>query len=295
MNMLKAGYADNSTAQSVASKADTSYEGQYTSLMGKVIAISGAGSGIGLATAKLLCSAGARLSLLDNAKEPLENAAEDIRKNHATRLDVNSSSSDILTTVADIRTSVAVEAWIEKTVSHFGALDGAVNLAGVIGKSVGVSNLTEISDEEWLFVNEVNLHGAFYATRAQLRAMVKLGQGPRSIINASSTAGLEGNRKNSPYVASKHAVIGLSRCAAKEFGHLGIRVNAIAPGLINTPMLQSLPAERDGHNDFLLKNSQSLGRRADPEEVARTIAFLLSRDSSFITGAVISIDGGQIC
>lgn len=128
----------------------------------------------------------------------------------------------------DVRKSKEVDSWIDKTVSKFGALDGAANLAGVVGKHIGIHSITDLSDEEWSFVMDINITGVFYALRAQLRAMQALGNGG-SIVNAASTAGIEGNAKNANYSAAKHGVIGLSRSAAKEVGEFGIRVNAIAP------------------------------------------------------------------
>lgn len=112
--------------------------------------------------------------------------------------------------------------------SHFGHLDGAANLAGVVGKHIGIHNITQLSDEERKFANDVNLTSVFYALRAQLQAMEKLGNGG-SIVNAASTAGIEGNAKNANYSAAKHGVVGLSRSAAKEVGRSRIRINAIAP------------------------------------------------------------------
>ena len=136
----------------------------------------------------------------------------------------------------------------------------------------------------------VNLTGIFYAMRAQLRAM----KGPGSIVNASSTAGLEGYAQNANYTASKHGVIGITRSAAKEVGKKGIRVNAIAPGIINTPMV-AVATKTASDIENTITPGTALGRVGQPEEVGRLIAFLLSDESSFTTGAVYGIDGGQMC
>lgn len=187
----------------------------------KVIAVSGAGSGIGFATAKYLYEQGARISISDINENTLQQAVSKIT-------DGKDNSERILTTAADVRVSKQVDAWINKTVSHFGALNGAVNVAGVVGKNIGVHTTAQLSDEEWSFVMDVNINGVFYALRAEAQAMLKLRMGG-SIVNVASVAGIQGNPKNAAYSASKHAVIGLTRSAAKEFGEMGIRINAIAP------------------------------------------------------------------
>jgi NAD(P)-dependent dehydrogenase (short-subunit alcohol dehydrogenase family) len=190
------------------------------SLHDKVIAVSGAGSGIGLATAKYLYSQGARLSLTDINGETLKSAALQIAGGPEPKR--------IFTIATDVRVSKQVDAWIDETVAHFGALDGAANLAGVVGKHIGQHGVADLSDEEWSFVMDVNITGVFFAMRAQIRSMKKLGKGG-SIVNASSIAGISGFPMNASYTAAKHGVVGITRSAAKEVGGEAIRVNAIAP------------------------------------------------------------------
>lgn len=135
----------------------------------------------------------------------------------------------------------------------------------------------------------VNVTGVFNCLRAELRAISPGG----SIVNASSVAGLQGSASGAPYVASKHAVIGLTRSAAKEAGGRNIRVNAVAPGVIRTPMVDLLEEQRGGLE--LSVKVAALGREGKAEEVGRVIAFLLSDEATFVSGAIYSVDGGWVC
>ncbi|GJD03338.1 short-chain dehydrogenase [Colletotrichum higginsianum] len=191
-----------------------------SSLKGKVIAITGAASGIGLATAKHIASLGARVSIAD-VNEELLNAAE-------TELTGLLGAENVLSKIVDVRDRKAVEAWIAETVEKFGPLDGAANVAGVLGRQGNIAKVTEIEDDEWDFVMGVNARGVLNAMRAEIPALGDGGKG-KSIVNVSSVAGHYGLEFHGAYTASKHAVVGLTKSAAREFGRNGLRINAICP------------------------------------------------------------------
>ncbi|KAL4808007.1 hypothetical protein BDV18DRAFT_151250 [Aspergillus unguis] len=246
---------------------------------GKVIAITGGASGIGRTLANLLASLGAKVSLGDLQEKALQEVAKEIK---------DAGHGEVFTRVVDVRNASTVDAWIEGTVKWAGRLDGAANLAGVIGKSIGLKGVKDADSEEWEFVLGVNLTGVMYSLRAELQVMAEGG----SIVNASSIAGVQGMKNNASYSASKHGVIGLSRSAAKEAGDQKIRVNCVAPGAIQTPMLAT---SNDINGNVSVRQDTCLPRPGTPEEAANLIAFLLSDASSYITGAVYSIDGGWAC
>ncbi|KAF1359825.1 NAD(P)-binding protein [Lizonia empirigonia] len=244
----------------------------------RVIAITGAASGIGLATARLLASRGAKLSLADLNAFALEKTEEDIKQKFP--------SVQILRYVLNVSKEDEVQKWIEETMNVFGRLDGAANLAGVIGKSIGLKGIDEQSLSEWDFVISVNLTGVMLCLKYQLQHISPHG----AIVNASSIAGLQGMAKNASYTASKHGVIGLTRTAAKEAGHRGVRVNAICPGFIYTPM-----SDQSWEIQANAGAKCGAGEGGTKEECAELIAFLLGEGSGFVTGSAVSIDGGWNC
>ncbi|KKK22257.1 hypothetical protein AOCH_006641 [Aspergillus ochraceoroseus] len=273
-----------------------------SSVTGKVIAITGAASGIGLATARLLAQQGAFLSLADINEARLEEAAAALRQQFYPSITSNGGMDPVLTTVVDVRSAQACNDWVQRTVNHFSQpLSGAANLAGVFGKSIGqeVGAVRNMTDAEAEFVLDVNCRGTFNCLRAEL-AHMKTGTTPRgrhggSIVNAASIAGLMGVEHNGPYVASKHAVVGWTRTAAKEEGKRAIRVNAIAPGIIATPMISQIEAAAGTTELFGAGDPGALARKGDPEEVAAVVVFLLSDQSSFVNGVVLPVDGGWMC
>ncbi|KAF2181948.1 3-oxoacyl-reductase [Zopfia rhizophila CBS 207.26] len=255
---------------------------------GKVITITGGASGIGLATAHLLASRGATLSIADIQQEALDKATESLRSQH---------NAEIFPYVVDVRKPEQVEQWTKAVSEKYGRLDGAANVAGVIGKSIGINGIVDQDLDEWDFIMDVNLKGVMLCLKSQLAVIAEGG----SVVNAASIAGLQGRPNNAAYAASKHGVIGLTRSAAKEVGGKRVRVNCICPGYIETPMNASARAvaEKAGGAESQHRNSEAMSvalkRSGKAEEVASLIAFLLGDESKFITGVAYSIDGGWNC
>ncbi|KAF1981116.1 3-oxoacyl-reductase [Aulographum hederae CBS 113979] len=245
----------------------------------RVVAVTGGGSGIGYAVVELLLSQGANVSFIDVSEKGLAEAE--------SKLKAAGHPGQFMSCKVDVREGKQVDDWIAKTVEKLGKLDGAVNFAGVIPKCINIERVEDLNDEDWKFVIDVNLTGVMNCMRAQIKSMNNKG----SIINASSIAGLAGFPKNAAYTAAKHGVIGLTRSAAKEVGDREIRVNCIAPGVIDTPMQRQSSAIRG--EDFEMK--WQIKRKGQPEEVAGLVAWLLCDASSFITGTIQVIDGGFMC
>ncbi|KAK2596508.1 hypothetical protein N8I77_013395 [Diaporthe amygdali] len=265
------------------------------SLRGKVVVITGAASGIGRATAKALAAQGVLLSLADINQENLSRVEAELQG--------EAGKGAIFTRALDIRSPEACRAWIGDTVARFEQpIAGAANLAGVIGRSLGEESgsIRNISDDEFDWVVGVNLKGTLNCLRAELPHMLEGagGRGGGSIVNAASIAGLQGVLNNSPYVAAKHAVVGLTRTAAKEEGKRAIRVNAIAPGIVQTPMLDEINAIHGGSTSgdiFGADIPGALARIGDAMEAADVVVFLLGSQSSFVNGVVVPVEGGWVC
>lgn len=187
---------------------------------GKVVAITGAASGIGLATAQHLFSVGAKLSLCDRSSVLLQEAAQAILAAHPNR-----PKGDILIAVVDVTSSAQVSSWISQTVTRFGKLDGAVNSAGISAVQMGKGRIRDLTDDNWALCMGINASGVFYSMRAEILAMIHGG----SIVNVASLAGVLAVPGAAEYSASKHAVVGLTKTGAKEEGKFGIRINAVAP------------------------------------------------------------------
>lgn len=238
---------------------------KYFSLKNKVAVVTGGVSGIGLATAKRFANAGAKVILAD-----LQDGAE---------LAKNLNGKFIQTDVSDEN---RVKSLMGKTFEAFGTLDILVNNAGVNAK---YAKLVDSEEKDYLLTHSINTLGVVFGIKYAVPFMKEGG----SIINISSVAGKQGVAYLAPYVASKYAIVGITQTAAIELGDKGIRVNAICPSSVDTPM-----AREEGGEDLLKLESIQvpLGRIAQPEEVAALIHFLASDDSSFVNGQAINIDGG---
>lgn len=241
----------------------------------KVAIITGAAQGIGKEIALLLASLGASIIINDYSNEE---EAQNLKH------EIENLGSKAEVFIGDVSKATDVKSLTEKTIKEFGRVDILVNNAGIARDTL----LIRMSDDDWLKVINTNLSGAFYCLQACAKYMIKQRYG--RIVNMSSVVGLKGNPGQANYSASKAGLIGLTLSAAKELGSRNITVNAIAPGFISSPMTDVLPDDR---KELIIKNI-SLGRFGSPKDVASTVAFLCSDESSYITGQVIGVDGGII-
>ena len=242
----------------------------------QVAIITGASSGIGRATAVAFARRGAKVVIAD------------VQDGNETVNLVKQAGGDGLFIKCDVSEEAEVKAMVEKTISTYGRVDFAFNNAGVEGRSAMIQDLSEA---DWDHTLNINLKGVFFCLKYQIPQMLKQGKG--AIVNCASVAGLVGFAGISPYVASKHALVGITKAIALENAKTGIRVNAVCPGIIHTEMIDRF-LKTSPEAGQMLTAGEPVGRMGKPEEVAEAVIWLCSDASSFVTGVALPVDGGWV-
>jgi NAD(P)-dependent dehydrogenase (short-subunit alcohol dehydrogenase family) len=240
---------------------------------GKTAFITGAGSGIGRATAVAFAAEGARVVVTDRTEAALKETAEHVK----------AACAEVLAIACDVSKPEEVEAAVTQAVQVFGRIDCALNNAGVENKA---TPLHEIELQEWDRILDINLRGTFICIKHEIAQMVRQGGGV--VVNTSSGAGIRGVPGGAAYAASKHAIIGLTKSAALDYAKQNIRVNAVLPGNIATPMMDRFT----GGDIQKAIDLEPVGRLGKPEEIAEAVLWMCSDLGGFVTGASIVVDGG---
>ena len=247
-------------------------------LQGKVVLVTGGGSGIGRATSLRAAQEGAKIMIADYVPEGAERTVKMIK-------DAGGTASCV---AADVSIATQVEMMVNKTVETYGRIDGAYNNAGIEGR---MADTTASTEENFDRTIAINLKGVWLCMKYEIPQMLKQGGG--AIVNTASIAGLVAFVNMSAYVASKHGVVGLTKTAALEYAQKNIRVNCVNPGVINTPMVARL-VDSGSMNEGDLTRGEPIGRMGKPEEIGEGVIWLLSDAASFVTGHSLVIDGGWV-
>lgn len=248
-------------------------------LNGKTVLVTGASSGIGRATAEVVAKHGANVVIAARRTELCAEVAESIRADGGSATHIR----------ADVTDPSDVTAMVEHAVKTFGSIDGAFNNAGVLLDS---GRIHEMDDDVLTRSWEVNVRGVWLCMKSEVEAMLRLGV-KGSIVNDSSRNGLRADIKRPAYTATKHAVTGLTKAAALDYARMGIRINGICPGPIDTDMMRSVDRGEDEIRQRI-ESAVPLARYGKPEEVGQLVAWLLSDNSSYVTGQMVGIDGGLL-
>ncbi|MFC1925355.1 glucose 1-dehydrogenase [Chloroflexota bacterium] len=247
-------------------------------LDGKVALVTGAGAGLGRESARIFAREGARVIVVDIHREDGEETVKLIKD----------AGGEATFTASDVSISSDVQAMVQVAVDTYGGLDCAINNAGI---DVGPNPLAQMPEEDWHRSIAVNLTGVFLCMKYEIEAMLERGGG--AIVNVSSGGGLVGFAGAAGYIAAKHGVLGLTKTAAMDYGTCGIRVNAICPGVMLTPMLRTAEENNPQHVEPL-KKMHPIGRFAEPEEVAEAAVWLCTNAASFVLGHALCVDGGYV-
>ena len=253
------------------------HNSQNDEFAGKVAFITGAGSGIGRATALAFADRGAAVSIADVSAEASRDVADEIVR----------TGGQALGLTCDVTVSSDVQTALRQTTEAFGRLDFAFNNAGIEQPPTPLADITE---DQWQRVLDIDLRGVFLCMKYEIPLILAAGGG--AIINTSSGAGVKGFSGGGAYGAAKHGVIGLTRCAALDYAAANVRINAICPGIIETPMMDRFSGGTPEGRERVI-GQEPVGRMGRPEEIASAVMWLCSDNAAFTVGHALVVDGGQ--